>query len=70
MLLGSLGIADAEPVGTVISYEQTANAVLPPAATFSGSGGGDGWDLAFDETNVYNVFHHLNNSRPPEALTR
>lgn len=54
----SLSVADAEPVGTVISYEHTVNANLPPAANFSGSAGGDGWALAFNDTNVYNVFHH------------
>lgn len=60
-VLGSFNIATADPVGSIISYEQTADAALPPAANFTGSGGGDGWDLAFDDTNVYNVFHHLNN---------
>ena len=55
---GSFSLASAEPVGTVIDYEQTANAILPPASSFAGTAGGDGWALVFDDTNVYNVFHH------------
>jgi hypothetical protein len=47
----------ATTVGTVIDYEQTASAVIPQAS-FGGAAGGDGWALAFNDTNVYNVFHH------------
>ena len=47
----------ATTVGTVIDYEQTASAVIPQGS-FGGAAGGDGWALAFNDTNVYNVFHH------------
>lgn len=57
-LVGFFGTAAAEPIGSTISYEQTVNAALPPASSFAGSAGGDGWALVFDDTNVYNVFHH------------
>ncbi|HET6965920.1 MAG TPA: hypothetical protein VFH58_14190, partial [Acidimicrobiales bacterium] len=30
----------------------------PPASSFEGSAGGDGWALAFTPSAVYNVFHH------------
>lgn len=29
-----------------------------PATNFTGSTGGDGWDVFFSEDNVFNVFHH------------
>ena len=50
-------IASATPVGTVIDYEQTTSAVVPQSS-FGGAAGGDGWALAFTDTNVYNIFHH------------
>jgi hypothetical protein len=52
---GSTALATS--VGTVVDYEQTASAVIPPGS-FGGAAGGDGWALAFTDTNVYNVFHH------------
>lgn len=55
--LFSINIVDATPVGTVIDYEQTANAVIPQSS-FGGTAGGDGWALAFTDTDVYNIFHH------------
>lgn len=34
-------------------------ASAPPSGAFNAGGGGDGWDVAFDEQgNVYNTFHH------------
>jgi LPXTG-motif cell wall-anchored protein len=57
MVFSSVGIAEATPVGTVIDYEQTASAVIPQSS-FGGAAGGDGWALAFTDTNVYNIFHH------------
>jgi len=49
ILIGSLSIAAATPVGTVIDYEQTASAVIPQGS-FGGTTGGDGWALAFTDT--------------------
>ena len=32
---------------------------VPPASPFSSAGGGDGWDVSFDDAgHVYNVWHH------------
>lgn len=37
----------------------TATGTVPTSGSFSSGGGGDGWDVAFDEQgNVYNTFHH------------
>ena len=49
--------ARAATTGTVV-YSAQLNIPVPPASSFSGSAGGDGWGLAFTPTAVYNVFHH------------
>ncbi len=37
----------------------SGTAIVPPSGAFNAGGGGDGWDVSFDEQgNVYNVFHH------------
>lgn len=41
-----------------VTYTATQTIPVPPASTYAGSGGGDGWDLAFSQTEVFNVFHH------------
>lgn len=40
------------------TYISTQTFPVPPASTFSGSGGGDGWALAMTPADVYNIFHH------------
>lgn len=40
------------------TYSATQTIPVPPASTFAGSGGGDGWAVAMTPTAVYNVFHH------------
>lgn len=38
---------------------QSASVTAPPSGSFSGGGGGDGWDVFFDNGNrVYNIWHH------------
>lgn len=38
---------------------QSASVNAPPSGPFSGGGGGDGWDVFFDDGNrVYNIWHH------------
>jgi hypothetical protein len=39
------------------AYENTVSVSPPPAGSFSGSSGGDGWMLTFSSTNVFTVFH-------------
>lgn len=37
----------------------SGTATVPPSGSFNAGGGGDGWDVSFDEQgNVFNVFHH------------
>jgi hypothetical protein len=43
--------------GTV-TYSATQTIPVPPASTYAGSGGGDGWAVALSSGAVYNVFHH------------
>jgi hypothetical protein len=40
------------------TYKATETIPVPPASTYSGSGGGDGWAVALSTTQVFNVFHH------------
>ena len=47
----------AGAAGTV-TYTNTQTFPVPPASSYAGSGGGDGWGLAFSATQVFNVFHH------------
>jgi len=39
------------------AYENTVSVSPPPAGSFSGSSGGDGWMLTFSSANVFTVFH-------------
>ncbi|MCU1589923.1 MAG: Conserved repeat protein [Frankiales bacterium] len=41
-----------------MTYTASQTTPVPPASSFAGSGGGDGWGLAMTDTSVYNVFHH------------
>ena len=41
-----------------ISYSASETIAVPPASSYAGSGGGDGWAVALSSTSVYNVFHH------------
>jgi len=47
----------ASAAGTV-TYSATQTIPVPPASTYAGSGGGDGWAIALSSNAVYNVFHH------------
>ena len=39
--------------------EGTGTGSVPPSGTFTSAGGGDGWDVSFDdESHVFNVYHH------------
>lgn len=42
----------------VATFTATQTIPVPPASSFAGSGGGDGWEVAVGNTEVYNVFHH------------
>ncbi len=75
-LLGRIGIAagvsiammgfalslPANAESTTVTYTANITIPVPPASSFAGSAGGDGWDLAMTPTAVYNVFHHNSTS--------
>ncbi len=48
--------AGAAPATTASSATETIP--VPPASSYAGSGGGDGWAVALSANDVYNVFHH------------
>ena len=41
-----------------VIYQKDQTIPVPPASTYSGSAGGDGWNIALSDTEVFNVFHH------------
>ena len=45
-------------LASTATYSATETIPVPPASSYAGSGGGDGWAVALSSTNVYNVFHH------------
>ena len=53
--LVALGIAASASAGL---YSQTQTLPVPPASSFAGSGGGDGWAVTLSSDKVFNVFHH------------
>ena len=48
----------AQATGTVTSYSQSAVITPPPASSFAGAAGGDGWGVSFTQDKIYNIFHH------------
>jgi hypothetical protein len=54
----SLGSPASADTGQLTVYTATVTIPVPPASNYSGSAGGDGWELAMTPTAVYNVFHH------------
>lgn len=56
LIVASTAAATVAPTTTYTSHQTFP---LPPASSYQSSSGGDGWGLAFTQTNVYNVFHHL-----------
>src|SRR5689334_14389649 len=59
LLLAAAGpAARARAADKVVTYSYTQTIPVPPASTYAGSGGGDGWGLAMTPKAVYNVFHH------------
>lgn len=53
-----LAVGTAPPAQADASYSQTVTLPVPPASSFTGNSGGDGWDLSFDNDRTYNIFHH------------
>lgn len=61
-LLAAIALAAAivSPAGASAdaTYSFVQTIPVPPASSFAGSGGGDGWAVAMTPSAVYNVFHH------------
>lgn len=54
--LAWVGAATAS--GGDATYSATQTIAVPPATSFAGSGGGDGWSVALSKDDVFQVFHH------------
>ena len=54
-MLFALWLANSATAGV---YTQTQTLPVPPASSFAGSGGGDGWAITLSQDKVFNVFHH------------
>lgn len=61
MLIAASSAAATAQSTTTYKSQQTF--ALPPASSYQSSSGGDGWDLGFTQTNLYNVFHHQSTLR-------
>jgi Putative serine esterase (DUF676) len=60
-VLASAGAVVVQPGAVsaeVTTYSATETIPVPPASTYQGAGGGDGWAVALTDDSVYNVFHH------------
>jgi hypothetical protein len=59
VVVASLAWAGAASAsGGDATYSATQTIAVPPATSFAGSGGGDGWAVALSKDDVYQVFHH------------
>lgn len=60
-IFATLIVLPASPAqAATVTYSATQTIPVPPASTYAGSGGGDGWGVGLTATDVYNVFHHSN----------
>lgn len=57
-LLVSLFVSPVVAIAADATFSYTQTIPVPPASSYAGSGGGDGWAVALTPTSVYNVFHH------------
>ena len=60
-VVGAITVATPAGADDTVVYERDVTIPVPPASTYSGSAGGDGWNVAFSDTEVFNVFHHSSN---------
>jgi hypothetical protein len=56
--LGAFVLPGGASAAASVTYTATRTIPVPPASTYEGSGGGDGWAVALSTTSVFNVFHH------------
>jgi hypothetical protein len=43
---------------TTVTLTKDVTVAAPPSSSFAGASSGDGWDVAFYQDRVFNVFHH------------
>jgi hypothetical protein len=58
VVVGNVISATSSQATGTVTYQRDETIPLPPASTYTGSAGGDGWNLALSATEVFNVFHH------------
>ena len=56
--LATFGSAAHADDSQLVTYVGTQTIPVPPASSYAGTGGGDGWSVALTPSAVYNVFHH------------
>ena len=58
-LCSVLALVTAQAASAVtVTYTSIETIPVPPASSYAGAGGGDGWDVSLSSTEVFNVFHH------------
>jgi hypothetical protein len=58
LTLAAFALASTARAAQTATYTATETIPIPPASSFAGSSGGDGWAVALSSNAVYNVFHH------------
>lgn len=56
LVLSVLAVSEARAETAV--YTESITVAAPPASDYSGSSGGDGYDVSLSDDAVYNVYHH------------
>jgi hypothetical protein len=57
-VVGNVLSAASSQAADTVTYQRDETIPVPPASTYTGSAGGDGWNIALSDTEVFNVFHH------------
>jgi Cutinase len=60
-LAGTSLAAQPAAAAETVTYTASQTIPVPPASSYAGSAGGDGWNVAVGPTQVFNVFHHAGN---------
>lgn len=58
LLLALLGFCSLSWAAGNTTYTKRVTIPVPPASSFTGNSGGDGWAIALTPDAVYNVYHH------------
>src|SRR4051794_1269186 len=55
--LAACASVEASARDSEVTYSATVTIPVPPASTYAGSAGGDGWSVALSSDSIYTVFH-------------